>query len=64
LEEPHVGPRIQPQVIRRPANQRQQRAGDANFSERDQHLARFKPARMPPHQRVKQKKIDRRHETG
>ena len=59
LEEPHVRPRIQPQIIRRPTNERQQRAGHTNFSKRDQHLARFKPARVPAHQRVEQKKIDR-----
>ena len=52
------------QVIRRPTNQRQQRAGDTNFAKRDQHLARFKPARVPAHQRVEQKKIDRRDEAG
>ena len=50
------------QVIRRPTDQRQQRAGHTNFSECDQHLARFKPARVPAHQRVEQKKIDRRDE--
>ena len=32
--------------------------------ERDQHLARFEPARVPAHQRVEQKKIDRRDEAG
>ena len=59
LQEPHVRPRIEPPMIRRPTNERQQRTGHTNFSKRDQHLARFKPARVPAHQRVEQKKIDR-----
>jgi len=64
LEEPHVRPRIQPQVICRPANESQQGACDTNFCERNEHLARFEPACMPAHQRVEQKKIDRRDEAG
>src|SRR5437660_10140857 len=39
LEEPHVRPRIQPPVICSPADLRQQRARETNFSERSQYLA-------------------------
>src|SRR5262249_61899340 len=64
LEKPHVRPCIQPPVIRRPANESEQRTCNANFSECNQHLTRLEPARMPAHQRVEQKKIDRRDEAG
>src|SRR5262245_17386437 len=63
LEEPHVRPRVQPEVIRRPTDQRQQRTGDTNFSESDQHSASLQPARVPAHQRVEQKKVNRGDET-
>src|ERR1041384_95560 len=63
LEKAHVRPRIEPAVICRPTDHRQERARETNFSKGKKHLARFKPARMPAHQRVKQQKINRRNET-
>ena len=62
FEEPHVRPRVQPEVIRRPTNQRQQRTSDTNFPERDQHLRRFQSSRVAAHQCVEQKKVDRGNE--
>ena len=63
LQEPHVRPSVQPEIIRRLTNQSQQPTGDTDFCERDQHLARFQPAGVPAHERVEQKKVDRRDET-
>src|SRR5262249_33908427 len=62
LEEPHVRPRVQPEIIRSPTDQRQQRTSDTNFSERDQHLRRLQPSGVPPHERVEQKKVNRGNE--
>src|SRR5215469_10287557 len=59
LEESHVRPRVQPQIIRSPTDQRQESSGNTNFPERDQHLRRFQPTRVPAHQRVEQKKVER-----
>src|SRR5690242_946442 len=60
----HVGPRVEPPVIRPPANQREQRAGETHLCQRNQHLARLQTARMPSHQSVKQKKIDGRNKAS
>src|ERR1051325_10166283 len=58
----HVGPRVEPPVIRPPAKQREERAGETHLCQRDQHLARLQSARVPSHQGVKQKKIGGRNE--
>src|SRR5437773_11677738 len=52
FEKAHVRPRIQPQVISRPAHQRQQRAGETNFYETVQRLECLQPARVLSHKLV------------
>jgi len=52
-------PSIQPTVIGRPANQREQHTSHANFSKAGEHPARFQFPCVPPHQPVEQKKIER-----
>src|SRR3954451_78735 len=55
-------PRVEPKIVSRPADQRQQGAGETNLCETNQRLPRLQPSGMPAHQHVKQQKIDRRNE--
>src|ERR1044071_398230 len=63
-KEPHVRPGIEPEVIGTPTNQREQSTANTNLSKRDEHLSRLEPSGVPAHQRVQQKEIYGRDETG
>src|SRR4029077_6575290 len=64
FEEAQMLPCIQPTVICQPANQREQQTGQANLGKTRKHATAFQSPRLPPHQRVKQKKIDCRYNAG
>ena len=57
-------PGIEAPIIRRPANERHQTGSQTNLGETDEHATTLQSACLLPHQPVKQKKIDRRDDTG